>query len=354
MPAGSMLHLPPGFVASVVDRPAGDGVHVAVRLRDGTHITARVGAPPPPPLLFGPLTGIVLSTAACATLLGLWAARALTAPLRAFAEAAERYSPEGEIELLPERGPEEIRAAAVALNDMHARIKILVEDRTRLLAAVGHDLRTPITRMRLRCDFIDDDGLRVAMVRDLAQMQAMAESILSHLRAGRPSRDMASIDLASLVQTVCDEFVDLGHRAAYEGPAHATMFADAEALRRALSNLIDNAVRYGGGATVRLAPVATGFSLEVVDGGPGIPDHRKAAMLEPFVRGDAARSMDDTTGFGLGLSIARAAVAAHGGTLTLLDNEPRGLVVRIALPVGKGAASARHREPVEPARAPAG
>jgi signal transduction histidine kinase len=280
---------------------------------------------------------VVVSTAACATLLGLWAARALTAPLRAFAAAAEGYSPDGEIAPLPERGPEEVRAAAVALNDMRARIKTLVEDRTRLLAAVGHDLRTPITRMRLRCDFIDDEGLRVAMVRDLAQMQAMAESILSHLRAGHARRDLAPVDLASLVETVCDEFADLGHRVAYDGPAHAAMRADAETLHRALANLVDNAVRYGGEAVVRLAASAAAVSVDIVDRGPGIPADRKAAMLEPFVRGEAARSMDDTAGFGLGLSVARAAVAAHGGTLSLLDNEPRGLIVRVTLPVGEGA-----------------
>jgi signal transduction histidine kinase len=351
-PARDLVPLPLTFATSILEHGAGDGMRLAVRLPDGETVTARLEPPPPRP--FGPLMIVVVSTAACATALGLWAARSLTAPLQAFAQAAEAYRPEGEIAPLPERGPEEIRAAAAALNALRERIKILVEDRTRLLAAVGHDLRTPITRMRLRCDFIEDENLRVAMVGDLAQMHAMAESILSHLRVGHCGRDMTRVDFASLVQTVCDEFADLGHPVSYQGPAHAIINADADVLRRALANLVDNAVRYGGGAVARLQHGAAGVTLDIADHGPGIPDDRKAAMLEPFVRGDAARSMDDTAGFGLGLSIARAAIAAHGGTLTLLNNAPQGLVVRIVLPVGEGAASTRRPDQVVPGRAPVG
>jgi signal transduction histidine kinase len=343
-PAPDFMHLPPHYAFAFLDHPREGPPTVAVRLPDGDVVTVRLA--PPPPRLLGPFSITLMSIAVCVTLLGLWAARALTRPLRAFAQAAERFSPDGDIAPLPERGPEEVRAAAAALNGMRERIKVLVEDRTRLLAAVGHDLRTPITRLRLRCDFIKDRDLRQAMLRDLAQMQAMAESILSHLGAGRRARAAAAIDLASLAQTVCDEFADLGHSVTYQGPDHATVRGDLEMLHRTLANLVDNAVRYGGGAIVRLTRAAAVVTLDTIDSGPGIPNDRKAAMLEPFVRGEAARSMDDTAGFGLGLSIARAAVVANEGSLTLLDNDPRGLIARIQLPSGVDAKSeSAHKSP---------
>jgi signal transduction histidine kinase len=328
-PPPDFLHLPPEYASALLD-PREARPRLAVRLADGEVLTARLG--PPPPHLFGPVTITLLSVAVLVTLLGLWAARVLTRPLRAFVQAAEGFHPDGDIAPLVETGPEEVRAAAAALNGMRARIKALVEDRTRLLAAVGHDLRTPITRLRLRCDFVDDESLRKAMLRDLAQMQRMAESILDHLRAGRRGRRPVSIDLASLAQTVCDDFADLGHGVTYEGPVHAAIVADAEALHRAIANLVDNAVRYGGGAVVRLAPSADAVTLDIADRGPGIADNLKAEMLKPFVRGDAARRMDDTAGFGLGLSISRAVAESHGGAMFLVDNDPSGLIVRILLP----------------------
>jgi signal transduction histidine kinase len=333
-PPHGFLHLPAGYASAIRDA-AGDGrLRLAVRVPDGEVVTALL-APPPPPL-FGPFSITLVSVAVLVTLLGLWAVRALARPLRAFAQAAEGFDPDGDIAPLVETGPEEVRAAAVALNGMRGRIKALVEDRTRLLAAVGHDLRTPITRLRLRCDFLDDESLRTAMLRDLAQMQRMAESVLDHLRAGRAAPAPVSIDLASLVQTVCDDFADLGHDVAYEGPDHAAIPGDAEALYRALANLVDNAVRYGGGAAARLACSAESVTVDIVDPGCGIPDALKAEMLKPFVRGDLARDMNDTAGFGLGLSISRAVAAAHGGHLALIDNQPQGLVARITLPRARG------------------
>jgi signal transduction histidine kinase len=330
-PPPGFLHLPPEYASAFLDRRGDARPRLAVRLPDGEVLTVRLG--PPPPRLFGPVTITLLSVAVLVTLLGLWAARVLTRPLRAFVQAAEGFHPDRDIAPLLETGPEEVRAAATALNRMRARIKALVEDRTRLLAAVGHDLRTPITRLRLRCDFVEEENLRKAMLRDLAQMQRMAESILDHLRAGRRGRGPEPIDLASLVQTVCDDFADLGHGVTYDGPTHAAVVADAEALYRAIANLVDNAVRYGGGAVVRLTPSADAVALDVVDRGPGIPDSLKAEMLKPFVRGDTARRMDDTAGFGLGLSIARSVAESHGGALILVDNRPSGLIARILLPI---------------------
>lgn len=314
---------------------------VAIRLRDGAVLIARMPAWPPP-AIGGPVLGTLAFLAISLALLGWWAARSLTLPLRSFAKAAESFSLDDEIAPLPERGPYEIKTAARALNHMHERIRRLVDDRTRMLAAVGHDLRTPITRLRLRSEFIEDENARTQMLRDLDQMNAMVESVLMFLRNGH-SEGMVPIDLASSLQTICDQFADMQHAVSYEGPDHVVVCARPDALHRAVSNLIDNAVRYGGGAVVRLTAAPNGAEIAIEDEGPGIPDSQKEAMLEPFVRGDTARGMNDASGFGLGLAIARAVVRKHAGTLTLINREPTGMTAKIALPYGalSGASGAR-------------
>jgi signal transduction histidine kinase len=272
------------------------------------------------------------------TLLGLWAARALTAPLSAFARAAENFSLNGAAAPLPERGPEEIRSVAKALNRMRERITALIDDRTKMLAAISHDLRTPITRMRLRAEFIEDDGHRGQMLRDLEQMRSMLESVLSFLRNDRKLESMTLADIATTLQLVADQFADMGHRIAYDGPQHAMATVRPDDLHRSVTNLVENAIRFGAETTIRLIASPDRMTIEVEDDGPGISDARKAVMLEPFVRGDEARNMDEASGFGLGLSIARAIVQAHGGELSLNDRQPHGLIVRIQLPSEQSAA----------------
>jgi signal transduction histidine kinase len=267
------------------------------------------------------------------TSLGLWAARTLTAPLSSFAKAAESFSLNGAAAPLPERGPEEIRSAAKALNRMRERISALIADRTEMLAAISHDLRTPITRMRLRCEFIEDEVHRSRMLGDLDQMRSMLESVLSFLRNDRLLEPMTLADIAITLQLVADQFVDMGHKVAYDGPAHAMAVLRPDDLHRSVTNLVENAVRFGANATIRLGVSSDTVTVDVEDDGPGISDERKDAMLEPFVRGDDARNMDEAAGFGLGLSIARDIVLAHGGVLSLNDRHPHGLIVRIALPV---------------------
>jgi signal transduction histidine kinase len=336
---GLRRHLGPGFRVAVIDAaPDRDGRPLlAIRLQDGEVITTRILAGPPPPR-FGPVTLTLLFIAISMTLLGLWAARALTSPLRAFAKAAEGFNLDAAFAPLPERGPHEIRSAARAFNQMRDRIKHLIEDRVRMLAAVGHDLRTPITRLRLRSEFVEDEALRGRMLSDLDQMKAMVEAVLVYLRDGRSQESLTKIDLATSLQTIADQFADqfahLGHDVRYAGPDHAAILARPDALHRAIANLVDNAVRYGGKALIRLAVAPAAVTITIEDDGPGIPDADKASMLEPFRRGEAARTMDSATGFGLGLSIARAVVEAHGGTLTLANREPCGLAATITLPCG--------------------
>jgi signal transduction histidine kinase len=254
-----------------------------------------------PPFWGGPWLTTILFALISTTLLGLWAARALTSPLSGFAKAAENFSLDGDASALPERGPEEIRLLARALNRMRQRITALMNDRTKMLAAISHDLRTPLTRMRLRCEFVEDELQRSRMLADLDQMHSMLGSVLSFLRNGRKLEPMTLVDIASILQLVSDQFADVGHNVIYVGPTHAMATVRPDDLMRSVTNLVENAVKYGKEIVVRLTVSGTCLTIDIEDDGPGIADARKPDMLEPFVRGDDARNMDEATGFGLGL-----------------------------------------------------
>nr|GAJ33499.1 osmolarity sensor protein envZ [Bradyrhizobium sp. DOA9] len=315
--------------------PDGVAPRVGVQLPDGTVIAGHVDGGRRPWFWGAPWFTALMSAFICVTVLGLWAARALTRPLSSFAEAAENFSLDGAAAPLSERGPEEIRAVARALNRMHERIVRLMSDRTRMLAAISHDLRTPITRLRLRAEFVEDEANRKRMLMDIDQMRAMLESVLSLLRDDRKVEAVTLVDIASTLQLVADQFGDMGHVVHYVGPASATAAARPDDLHRGVTNLVENAVRFGAEVTIRLDLSDTRLVIDVEDDGPGISDARKQEMLEPFVRGDEARTMDESTGFGLGLSIARAIALAHGGELSLHDRAPHGLIVRMQLPVAQ-------------------
>jgi signal transduction histidine kinase len=306
---------------------------VGIALPDGTMISARVLRDQRSRSFWTGLWAVnLLFAIVSVSILSLWAARALTAPLSAFAKAAENFSLNGAAPSLPERGPEEIRSVAKALNRMRERITTLIDDRTRMLAAISHDLRTPITRMRLRSEFIEDEVHRHRMLGDLDQMRSMLESVLSFLRDDRKLEAMTLTDIATTLQLVADQFADSGHKVVYDGPRHAMATVRPDDLTRSVTNLVENAVRYGALATIRLQVSPDTATIEVEDDGPGISDASKEAMLEPFARGDDARNMDESAGFGLGLSIARGIVLAHGGKLSMHDRKPHGLIVRIELP----------------------
>jgi len=330
---GMHRRLGPGYRIFLLDQ--GDGTRrIGVALPDGATISASIATDRPSPPIWGsPWMTTLLFAVISVTLLGLWAARTLTAPLSSFAKAAEGFSLDGDAASLPERGPEEVRSLAKALNRMRKRITDLIDDRTRMLAAISHDLRTPITRMRLRCEFIEDEIHRSRMLADLDQMRSMLESVLSFLRNSRKLEAMTLVDVASTLQLVADQFSDMGHKVTYAGPDHAMATARPDDLLRCVTNIVENAVRYGAEIVIGLSILPDNLDIDVEDDGPGISDAKKGDMLEPFARGDTARNMDEATGFGLGLSIARAIVMAHGGALSLHDRTPRGLVVRIRLPV---------------------
>jgi len=314
--------------------PDGEAHAVVIKFPDGSMISANeLRNRHQPPFWGSPWITTLVFALIIVALLGLWAARALTAPLSSFSKAAESFSLDGDAAPLPERGPEEIRSLARALNRMRERITILINDRTKMLAAISHDLRTPITRMRLRCEFVEDEVQRSRMLADLDQMHSMLGSVLSFLRNGRQLEAMTLVDIASILQLVADQFTDMGHQVSYVGPDHAMATVRPDDLLRSVTNLVDNAVKYGVETVISLAASPQQLIIDVADDGPGISDTHKASMLEPFVRGDDARNMDDATGFGLGLSIAKAIITAHSGQLSLHDRKPNGLIVRIELPV---------------------
>jgi signal transduction histidine kinase len=312
-------------------------VVVGMHLPDGDWLNISVPVETPRPW-HSPtfLAAFVLMTVVAAALT-LWAVRRLTAPVRTLAAAAEALGRDVNAPPLPENGPLEVATAAAAFNTMAARIRRFVEDRTELLTAIGHDLRTPITRLKLRAEFVEDDEQRGKMLADLEELEAMVSATLAFGRDARTSEPVTSLDLAELVRTVLDEAGDARPKAAdrltYEGPAHLTVRARPLALKRALTNLVSNAVIYGASARVRLMPPADGMlAIEVEDDGPGIPPGELERVFEPFHRGEPSRSRE-TGGVGLGLPIARNILRAHGGDVTLA-NRPMGGVKAVAtLPV---------------------
>jgi signal transduction histidine kinase len=294
-------------------------------------------APPAPWRSPGFATAFIVMTVLGALMI-VWAVRALLVPVRTLAQAAERLGRDVvNAAPLPETGPTEIVTAAVAFNTMAARIRRFVEDRTFLLTAIGHDLRTPITRLKLRAEYMEDEEQRIKMLADLDEMEAMVAATLAFGRDVTTSEAVARIDLAVLLQTIIDEAGDgapeLAAALAYSGPEHLPVTARPLALKRALTNLVGNALKYGDAARVRLREAERGLvQIDIEDDGPGIEAGELESVFEPFRRLETSRNRE-TGGSGLGLSIARNIIRAHGGDIVLENLAPQGLRARVALPV---------------------
>jgi len=275
--------------------------------------------------------------------------RWLTGPLRRLAQTADGIG-RGRIVPVPHGGPEEVRRLAQALDAMQTRITRLVDDRTQALAAVSHDLRTPITRMRLRAGFLEDPDTQARMEADLDEMEGMIAATLAYLQGEAETEARQLTDVGVLLSTLCDAAADAGGAVAFEGPAHLDVLCRPVALRRAASNLIGNAVSYGGTARVTLAPGGNGLRITVDDDGPGIAPNELDRVFQPFYRLEASRSRS-TGGVGLGLTISRQAILEQQGTL-IIENRPEGgLRAVIRLPVDKD--SVPHRGAVLRAEASA-
>jgi len=248
--------------------------------------------------------------------------RRVTAPLRRLVLAADAIGRTATPAPVSEDGPDEIRNVALAFNAMQMRIQRLVNDRTQALAAVSHDLRTPITRLRLRAGFINDPAMQKQIDADLDEMEAMVGATLAHLPR--------LMNVPALLATLVDDATDAGYQAIYEGPAHATAVVRPFTLKRALGNLIHNAVVYGGVARVKLQATPEGMDIDIEDDGPGIPPAELDRVFEPFQRLEPSRNRS-TGGVGLGLTIARQAILTEGGTLWLENRSNGGLTAHVRL-----------------------
>ncbi|WP_103122655.1 sensor histidine kinase [Methylopila sp. Yamaguchi] len=267
-------------------------------------------------------------------LVSLYAGAVIIAPLTNFAREALALKPdEGPERPFEEGGPREIRALARSLNDMRARIREMIDGRTRMVRAISHDLRTPLTRLRMRAERSTDASLRDAMLTDISRIDAMIQETLTYLHRDVATETTQRVDLPSLLQTVCHDFANADLPVTYAGPNKLAFDCKPQVLIRAVTNLVDNGVKFGEVVTVRLEPMAEGgVRIEVADDGPGIPAELRAKVVEPFFKGDASRASNAQSGFGLGLSIVQEVVSGHGGAMTLLDGKPRGLLVRLDLP----------------------
>lgn len=333
---------PPYAASRLAD--AAEGTAASIRgslpVGDGSWLNLVLAAPAPMSGAFG--DGAVASTSVMAV--GVVAAsvllvRWLTGPLRRLAQAADGIG-RGRIVPVPQDGPEEVQRLAHALDTMQSRITRLVDARTQALAAVSHDLRTPITRLRLRAGFLDDAEAQAQIEADLDEMEAMIAATLAYLQGEVETEPSRLTDVAAMLSTICHAAADAGSDVRYEGPAHLIAQCRPTALRRAAANLIGNAVQYGGAARVRLAAEGGGITVDIDDDGPGIPPGEMDRVLEPFYRLEASRNRG-TGGVGLGLTIARQAAEEQGGHLVLANRDDGGLRASIHLPHAGGQAPAR-------------
>ena len=258
-------------------------------------------------------------------------ARRLAAPIQLFADAAERLGRDPRAEPLPVKGPAEIRVAANAFNEMQERLRRYVEDRTAMVGAIAHDLRTPLTRLRFRIEGLPDDQ-KVKMGADIDQMEEMIAAALTFVRdASRPG-ERTPLELSSLLESLCDEMAETGASTEVESGEKVVLEGDPMALRRLFSNLLENAVKFGGRGRARVFRDATNAFVEIEDDGPGIPPSDREKVFEPFYRREPSRSRQ-TGGIGLGLAVVRSIARGHGGDVALVNRVGGGLTARVQLPL---------------------
>lgn len=260
------------------------------------------------------------------------ASRRLARPVQRLARASERFGAGVRAAPLALDGPWEIREAASAFNAMQERIQQLMDSRTAMLMAISHDLRAPLTRMRLRGEFIDDAEQQRKLFRDVDDMQAMIEASLTFFRLDSQEEALSRFDLAELLHSVLDDFRDLGRPVTWSQPPQRIVYQGRLlGLRRSVTNLVDNALKYGSTARVSLQRAQHGILIRIEDDGPGVPPEMIPKLFEPFFRGEPSRNRA-TGGFGLGLASALSIIRAQGGDLSLANREPHGLEATITLP----------------------
>jgi signal transduction histidine kinase len=287
---------------------------------------APFGARPPETIL----GTVLLVTIATTLMLSVWISRRVTSPLIRLAESADRIDVEHGGTVPAPGGTSEIRRLVNAFNRLIERLRAFAAEQRRLVAGVSHDLRTPLTRLRLRVDQVEDLALRDRLLHDLGAMQSVVDSTLSLIRAQEAGLRKNDVDLGALLATIVDNLADAGSDVELSGVPRLKLACDAPQLTRAVENVIENALKFAGRAHVTLTETPFSAMIDITDDGPGISEEQKPRVFEPFFRGDESRGQ--TEGSGLGLSITKALVEAHGGTVSLLDAAPHGLTVRLTLP----------------------
>jgi signal transduction histidine kinase len=308
-----------------------------VRLRDGRWARFDAEVPATPQALPWRLVltlGVVLaSVLVLSTVAVRWTVR----PLQQLTVAAEALGQDLKRPPLPEDGPREVQQAARAFNTMQRRLSAFIDDRTRVLTALSHDLKTPLTRMRLRADLLDDDELRLRFESDLKEMETMVSHTLEFMRGLGGHEPRQPVDVMALLAALQSDNAAMGRTVRIEGRAAVPVVAAASLLKRALANLVDNAVLYGGQATVRVEQSADTLTLRIRDGGPGMPEAELERVFEPFYRLEASRNRA-TGGSGLGLGIARNIARTLGGDVVLRNRAEGGLEAVLSLPMQAGGA----------------
>jgi len=263
--------------------------------------------------------------------LSIWVARGVVKPLDDLAAAAEKLGRDRELSLVGDFNAPELQSIGSSFNAMQLRLKRFVDDRLQMIAAISHDLRTPLTRLRLFAEYLPDADQRRQVLSDIADMEAMMSATLTFASNQLKDEPPGIVDLASLLISLCDTAADAGSKVSYDGPDHAKLQCRPVAIRRALSNLIDNGCKFGDTVQVKLRETAAAIIVTVADDGPGIPADQREAALRPFTRLETSRNRE-TGGTGLGLTIAQDVILAHRGRIELGTATTGGLQVTVTLP----------------------
>lgn len=324
MMTGRMDHMMAGLGSS-------RNLHVAMPLTDGRWLSFATALPDTGPAFS---RQFLISMAVMAVVIlgaSIWAVRRVTAPLVSLALAAEQVGRDVAAPPLPETGTIEARRASRAFNDMQTRLRNLIENRTRLLAAISHDLRTPLTLLRLRAEEVENSQERARMLSTIAEMDAMVAATLQFARDETTTEVRRPTDVTALLQSIVDDMGDAGMPVTME-PARPIVYdCRPDALKRAIRNLLDNAVKYGKGARTAICATSSGIEITIDDDGPGIAPQHLPRVFEPFYRADESRSRE-TGGAGLGLAIALSIAQAHNGELALANRTEGGLRATMNLP----------------------
>jgi signal transduction histidine kinase len=307
------------------------GLLISTQLDDGTWLNVGMSVPTPSPRWALPSLLSMGVMAVALSLIVIFMVRRITRPMAQLAAAAESVGRGETVAPLAEQGPLDVRQTTRAFNQMHERLQRFVQDRTRMLAAISHDLRTPITSLRLRAEFVEDEETRAKILETLDEMQRMTEATLAFAREEAAREETRTVDLGALLESLCEDLAEMGMDVAFAGADKTPYPCRPLSLKRAVRNLVENAVAYGERARVALERTGDAFEIVIDDDGPGIPEADFERVFPPFVRLEESRSRE-TGGIGLGMAIARSIARGHGGDITLANRAGGGLRAIIHLP----------------------